>query len=829
MTTTTNISSNSVSFLPLKTSIQQTACNTCKRLLYSFEEILVCRVCHDSYHWRCVKPETVIHYGENENYICDKCNGGITTSPSDRITNGGIKFESTDPSIPDYRDVANIPSKTNSTETNVLNTIRYFEGKQQQSQTNKTTKVSELNGYLPLPTNEREYHQHNGQYSDGSRTTQRIQQQTYNGIESDNENDTTAMFQANYQYTPLKEYAALRGSQTTNDKYTNGCQNIDVRQTTSRYGGGLRYSNHGYDPTVSRLVEAPITDGPHFVTPITNNLPNHNREQHFVSTTNLNINEKEFRRQQQQQQRQQSSLTDAAPYLSQIRHDYPSIFKPSTQEQQQQQQQQQQECQTTVGSNSGIPMAHSNSQQQQQSNENQAVERKLTTLVQQLGKQLEDDAQKINEKLELKLKKFEDMINQQTYVIRQQDEVIERLKSKILKIETERDHFRDRLNVHEQREQGDKKNFTTNQTDKSYNQPVNNEQDNELNKKYSDTSTSTTDNTKLSTKKAAAPRVGNRWSATNKQNEPMRAQLVKNISTNRERDAFESSSAPTGPLIETPAASNRLDNIIHQSNGGDVTHRSSSNYSLAQVRRQDRPRNLEPVTMEKQQIVTSVHNNTVKQQRSNVSSSPSSSSSSSASSPPNSRKSPVKKSNAISTKTSESSNIHRSLESLPNTYKNNQGARLTNKASSLEFGTRPVQYDDLGSTYITPIEGSQSAIQSNGFIKGWLRKQNRDSFLKRIERYYCVLRGDTFLMYRHEHDRIPHKTIQLTGAKVLLYDDSKYGPSLELTWTNQSDEIKHYHLYVSNAQEADEWVTGIQTAIYSIEQKNHWRPYHLNA
>ncbi|CAF4872772.1 unnamed protein product, partial [Rotaria sp. Silwood2] len=42
---------------------------------------------------------------------------------------------------------------------------------------------------------------------------------------------------------------------------------------------------------------------------------------------------------------------------------------------------------------------------------------------------------------ESKLKKLEDMINQQTYIIRQQDEVIERLKSKILKIETERDHF----------------------------------------------------------------------------------------------------------------------------------------------------------------------------------------------------------------------------------------------------------------------------------------------------------------------------------------------------------------------------------------------------
>ncbi|CAF4871074.1 unnamed protein product, partial [Rotaria sp. Silwood2] len=40
---------------------------------------------------------------------------------------------------------------------------------------------------------------------------------------------------------------------------------------------------------------------------------------------------------------------------------------------------------------------------------------------------------------------------------------------------------------------------------------------------------------------------------------------------------------------------------------------------------------------------------------------------------------------------------------------------------------------------IAPVEGSPPALQSNGLVKGWLRKQNRDSILKRIERYYCVL------------------------------------------------------------------------------------------
>jgi hypothetical protein len=64
-----------------------------------------------------------------------------------------------------------------------------------------------------------------GQYNDDSRTPPRIQQeQQSNGIESDDENDRSNMFQANYQYTPLKEYAALRNSRTTNDNNSNNYQ-----------------------------------------------------------------------------------------------------------------------------------------------------------------------------------------------------------------------------------------------------------------------------------------------------------------------------------------------------------------------------------------------------------------------------------------------------------------------------------------------------------------------------------------------------------------------------------------------------------------------------
>jgi hypothetical protein len=110
-----------------------------------------------------VKPETISQYGENENYVCDKCHDGTTTSSSYRVTNGGIKIKSTDSTETDYRDFVSLPSKkhsTSSTETNVVNAIRYFEEKQQ----TQTPKTSELDGYLLSHTNENEYyhHHHNG-------------------------------------------------------------------------------------------------------------------------------------------------------------------------------------------------------------------------------------------------------------------------------------------------------------------------------------------------------------------------------------------------------------------------------------------------------------------------------------------------------------------------------------------------------------------------------------------------------------------------------------------------------------------------------------------
>ena len=149
-------------------------------------------------------------------------------------------------------------------------------------------------------------------------------------------------------------------------------------------------------------------------------------------------------------------MNQSTPYLSQVRHDDdeddPRMMKSSFQ---------QLDRHSNVGSDSGIVIVGNKNP----SDENQFIERKLTDIVQQLSRQIETDAQKLNEKLETKLQNLEHMIHQQTYIIRRQDEVIERLKSKISKIEGERDHFRDRLSVHEQREFDRKKYSTFTDTD----------------------------------------------------------------------------------------------------------------------------------------------------------------------------------------------------------------------------------------------------------------------------------------------------------------------------------------------------------------------------
>jgi hypothetical protein len=224
--------------------------------------------------------------------------------------------------------------------------------------------------------------------------------------------------------------------------------------------------------------------------PTADSLPTNNRQTHFISTTNLNIKEKLSHRQQQQQS---NSPVHPTSYSPPNRPNDAPIFRSISQHQT--------DRHSTVENDSGIVAVSSSFQQQKQVDENQIVEKKLTNLVQQLGKQLENDAQKLNDKLEIKLKDLENMIHQQTYVIRRQDEVIERLKSQIHQIETERDHFRNRLSVHEQNET--KKPITKKEPETFSKQDSIREQQNEQsNIKHSNIPTIiTTDNNKPSTKK----------------------------------------------------------------------------------------------------------------------------------------------------------------------------------------------------------------------------------------------------------------------------------------------------------------------------------------
>jgi hypothetical protein len=105
-----------------------------------------------------VKPETISYYGENTNFICDKCDDNIittNTSSTHRLSNSGIKIKSPDSYETDYRNFASIPSKLNivpTKDTTVVNAIRYFEEKQPLS-THKISKLNENDEQLSSQTN----------------------------------------------------------------------------------------------------------------------------------------------------------------------------------------------------------------------------------------------------------------------------------------------------------------------------------------------------------------------------------------------------------------------------------------------------------------------------------------------------------------------------------------------------------------------------------------------------------------------------------------------------------------------------------------------------
>lgn len=105
-------------------------------------------------------------------------------------------------------------------------------------------------------------------------------------------------------------------------------------------------------------------------------------------------------------------------------------------------------------------------------------------------------------------------------------------------------------------------------------------------------------------------------------------------------------------------------------------------------------------------------------------------SSSSSASSSTTRSVPTEKPNLPSTTNTalppRNNNLYRSLESIPRkTSQTESTLKATNKTASLEFGKRPVAYDDPGSIYITPQEATHPASQYQSSMKGWLRKQNR--------------------------------------------------------------------------------------------------------
>jgi len=98
----------------------------------------------------------ISNYGENAQFICDKCNDSITsttTGSTHRLANGNIKIKSPNTSETDYREFANIPSKLNATptkDTTVVNAIRYFEEKKQQQPSHKISKLNENDGHFTI-------------------------------------------------------------------------------------------------------------------------------------------------------------------------------------------------------------------------------------------------------------------------------------------------------------------------------------------------------------------------------------------------------------------------------------------------------------------------------------------------------------------------------------------------------------------------------------------------------------------------------------------------------------------------------------------------------
>lgn len=196
--------------------------------------------------------------------------------------------------------------------------------------------------------------------------------------------------------------------------FTSALPKLDAidRTAPSRYSSGTLYYVDPVRPAGSVSSLAHATQDP-LSTPA-------RHPQHYISTTNLNIND------------HASTLRPSLP-INRFGEGETNASRHST-----------------VESDSGIVIVHPNTSAMEQQPK---IEKKLTEVIEQMRRQLETDAQKLNEKLESKLQNLEKMINQQTYIIQRQDEVIERLKTKMVQIENERDLFRERLIAQEHEKQ----------------------------------------------------------------------------------------------------------------------------------------------------------------------------------------------------------------------------------------------------------------------------------------------------------------------------------------------------------------------------------------
>ncbi|CAF0816772.1 unnamed protein product [Didymodactylos carnosus] len=157
-TGTTNMSTATSDYYiapPSLNILSDQSCSFCSRPLYSFEQVLICNLCHSAYHWRCVKPD-LSYYGDDEIFTCQDCtvkdagrtsityksSHNTTTNAlrkqhddqrysSPRTTLGtGIKIKSPE-SDTDYKEFVGAPNNKKASAANsVTDAVKYFEEKQ---------------------------------------------------------------------------------------------------------------------------------------------------------------------------------------------------------------------------------------------------------------------------------------------------------------------------------------------------------------------------------------------------------------------------------------------------------------------------------------------------------------------------------------------------------------------------------------------------------------------------------------------------------------------------------------------------------------------------